>query len=248
MQPLYSEINALAKEQTLKYDTVTFIEDLATKGVKSDSGFQVTTASGNEFFSQKLIFATGIKDLLPDIEGFAACWGKSIVHCPYCHGYELRHRKTAIYADVHKAMHLAPLVRNLTDDLTLIVPPNSTFEQEELQLLDRNNIVVTDAEIQKIEHQNGQLQSIVFSDGTKQAFDGLYAGLPFEQHSSIPEDLGCNFTEQGHIEVDAFCKTSIEGLYACGDNSSMMRSVANAVYSGNIAGAIVNMELANERF
>ena len=243
-----SEINILAKQQVLKYETVKFIEDLAISGSKSKDGFLIKTSSNNNFFSKKLIFATGIKDSMPNIKGFSDCWGISIIHCPYCHGYEFRNHKTAIYADVNKAMHLAPLVKNLTNDLTLIVQDKSDFKNEEIQKLKKHNIKIIDTQITQIEHEEGKLQNIVFEDSKSVSFDVLYAAIPFEQHSLIPEELGCKVTEYGHIEVDNFQKTSIEGIFACGDNSGMMRSVANAVYAGNITGAMVNAELAKEQF
>ncbi|WP_157614266.1 NAD(P)/FAD-dependent oxidoreductase [Pseudotamlana agarivorans] len=242
------QISELAKEQVLKYNTVKFLNDFAISGKKNSSGFTIKTKSRKEVSSQKLIFATGVKDIMPSIKGFSDCWGISIVHCPYCHGYEIREKKTAIYADIPKAMHLAPLVKNLTDDLTLIIPNKSDLKQEEIQKLKKHNIAVVDTQITEIEHQKGSLKNIVFSDGKKLPFEALYAAIPFKQHSSIPEKLGCKLTEHGHIEIDLFQKTTIDSVYACGDNSGMMRSVANAVYSGNITGAMVNAELAKEQF
>jgi thioredoxin reductase len=79
-------------------------------------------------------------------------------------------------------------------------------------------------------------------------FDALYAALPFEQSSPFPVELGCALTEQGYIAIDGFQKTTVEGIYACGDNTAMMRSIANAVYGGNLAGAMVNKELTEETF
>jgi thioredoxin reductase len=79
-------------------------------------------------------------------------------------------------------------------------------------------------------------------------FDALYAAVPFVQHSGIPASLGCAFTEQGHIQVTPTQETTIPGVYACGDNCNMMRSVANAVYSGNLTGAMVNARLVEASF
>ena len=79
-------------------------------------------------------------------------------------------------------------------------------------------------------------------------FNAVYAAVPFEQHSDIPFNLGCELTEQGYIKVDNLQKTTLYGVFACGDNSSMMRSVANAVATGNLVGAMVNKELTEERF
>lgn len=241
-------INKLAKQQVLNYSTVRYLEDFAITGTKSDSGFIIKTESGNTFSSRKLIFATGITDIMPDIKGFSDCWGISVVHCPYCHGYELRNRKTAILADAEKAMHLAPLVKNLTDDLTILTSGKADFSSDQVQSLANHNIKINHTKIVEIEHQEGYIQNVIFEHGVELPFEGIYAALPFRQHSEIPVELGCKLTEHGYIEVDFSQKTTIDGAFACGDNSGMMRSVANAIYSGNVAGAMVNAELAMEQF
>lgn len=243
-----SEITQKAKIDVMKYDTVTFLQDVAISGKEIKNGFSITTQSNKEFIAKKLIFATGIKDVIPNIKGFSECWGISIVHCPYCHGYEFRNLKTAIYADANKVMHLVTLVKNLTNDLTLIVQNKSDFNDEEIKKLKKHNIKILDNQITLIEHRDGKLQNIVFDDNNKISFGVLYAAIPFKQHSLIPEELGCKLTEYGHIDVNHFQKTSVEGVFACGDNSGMMRSVANAVYTGNLTGAMVNAELAKEQF
>src|SRR5687767_10565291 len=78
-----AEIATLAKQQVEKYDTVTFFSGLATDGAKTENGFQIQTGSGETFRAKKLIFATGVKDVMPTIEGYAECWGISVLHCPY---------------------------------------------------------------------------------------------------------------------------------------------------------------------
>lgn len=241
-------IREIAKKQVLNYSSIRFLEDSAMTGKKLKSGFLIETESGKEFIAQKLILATGITDIMPDIKGFSDCWGISVVHCPYCHGYEFRNRKTGILADVEKAMHLAPLVKNLTDDLTIFTSDKANFTTEQIRKLTDHDIKIMDAEISEVEHQEGHIQNVVFKNGKRIPFECVYAALPFKQHSEIPEALGCELTEQGHVMVNFFQKTSVEGVFACGDNSGMMRSVANAVYSGNLTGAMVNTELAMEQF
>src|SRR5690606_12179432 len=194
-----------------------------------------------------LIFATGIKDELPDITGFAACWGISVIHCPYCHGYEFRNVKTGIMANGDRAFHLASLINNLTDKLTILTVGKAAFSDEQTTKLERHHIAVIEQEIAEIEHNNGHLKQVVFTDGTKMDFTALYAAVPFVQHCEIPAALGCELTEHGHIKVDGMYKTTVEDVFACGDNTAMMRSVANAVAAGNVAGAIANSELTNER-
>lgn len=237
-----------AKEQVLDYNTVKFYNGLATNGRKTDRGFEVSTQSGDVFLAKKLVFATGVKDIMPDIKGFSECWGISVIHCPYCHGYEFRNQKTGIMAKGERAFHVASLVRNLTDDITILASGKADFDTEQMTKLNKHNIRIIETEISEVEHKNGSVKNLVFKDGHKEKFDAVYAAIPFEQHSDIPVSLGCELTEHGHIKTDILQKTSVEGVYACGDNASMMRSVAYAVATGNIAGAMVNNELTLKEF
>jgi thioredoxin reductase len=243
-----SVIAERAKIQVLNYSTVGSLNDIAVSGKKNGNVFEITTQKGEVIEAKKLVFATGIKDSMPPIKGFKECWGISVVHCPYCHGYELRNKKTGIMANGERAFHLASLVNNLTKEITLLTSGKAEFSEEQKQKLNKHKIEIVETEISEIEHIEGYVKNVVFSDGTKISFDGVYASVPFTQHSNIPIDLGCELTEHGYIKIDGFQKTNIESVFACGDNSSMMRSVANAVYTGNLAGVMANKELTDEQF
>ncbi len=243
-----AEIAAAARKQVEAYPTVKFLNDLAIEGRKTDAGFEISTASGRILEGKKLILATGIKDIMPDIEGFRECWGISVIHCPYCHGYEFRGRKTAVMTNGARAMHLASLVRNLTRDLTILTSGAPDFSSEDLEKLTRNNIRVIPDQVAEILHHNGHVRQLVFGDGARTGFDAVYAGLPFRHHTDIHTSLGCALNEQGYIRVDHMHKTTVPGVFACGDTTSPLRSVANAVATGNFAGAVANSELAQEEF
>ncbi|TVZ15630.1 thioredoxin reductase [Maribacter sp. MAR_2009_72] len=238
----------IAKNQLSKYDHINFYKGFAVSGKRIHKGFEITTSDETIFTAKKLVFATGIKDIMPDINGFEQCWGISVVHCPYCHGYEIRNKKTAIIANGERAFHLASLVHNLTKEITIITSNIKDLEEDQLIKLQRNAIHIVEKEIATIEHKNGQLELIVFKDGSKENYDCAYAAVPFIQNSTIPEELGCKLTEHGHIQVTAMQKTTEDGIFACGDNSTLMRSVAMAVSSGNISGAVINNELTQEHF
>ncbi|PTB96045.1 pyridine nucleotide-disulfide oxidoreductase, partial [Marivirga lumbricoides] len=210
--------------------------------------FTITTTEGEEFNAGKLVFATGIKDILPDIKGFAESWGISLIHCPYCHGYEFRGKMTGIMANGDKAFHLASLVKNLTQEVTILTSGKSLFTPEQSEKLQEHAISVVETEVEEVHHKNGFIEHFSFINGSQLAFDAVYAAVPFQQHSDIPASLGCELTEHGYIKVDHLQKTTIPGVYACGDNSMMLRSVASAVAGGNLAGAMVNMELTHESF
>lgn len=237
-----------ARKQVEKYDTVSFHSGLAVKAVKTGLGFEITTESGAVFTGKKLHIATGVKDMMPDIEGAAACWGISMIHCPYCHGYEVRNEKTGILANGEMAFHFTKLITNWTKDLTVFTNGTSTLTAEQAATLQERGVSVIETELAALEHQNGYIQTVRFKNGSTAPLTALYAKLPFVQHSDIPKKLGCAFNEMGYIQVDEFQKTSIPGVYASGDNVTPMRSVANAVAAGTLAGAMINMELVNESF
>ncbi|MCR9228270.1 MAG: NAD(P)/FAD-dependent oxidoreductase [Flavobacteriaceae bacterium] len=243
-----SEIATVAKQQLLNYDRVEFVDGVAIKADILENGFLVHMGSGEAFEGKRIILATGIKDTMPEIPGFKECWGISVIHCPYCHGYEYRGNKVGLIAPPEKAFHLASLLVNLGNDITLLQEEPSSFDKEQLKTLHKHNITILNHEVVSIEHKNGYLEQVRFDNGDRIKLSAIYAGLPFGQSSSIPMDLGCAFNEQGYIQTDHFQKTSVPGVFACGDNCIPMRSVAQAVASGNIAGAMANMELSQESF
>lgn len=243
-----AEISALARRQVERYDTVRFIDTLADHAERIDGGFRVVTQAGEYHDGKKLLLATGLNDRLPEIPGIAECWGITAIHCPYCHGYEFRSRPTAILADGDKAFHLSTLIRGLTDDLVLVTNGPTTLTEEQIATLREHRIAVIDTPLASVEQERGVIRRLHFVDATTRELDALYLGLPIEQRSRIPAQLGCELTEAGHLVVDPMQKTTVEGVFACGDNSSMVRSVANAVGTGSIAGAMINMELSKERF
>ena len=243
-----AEIASLAIAQLKNYNTVSFLDDTVISVYKHETGFLVKTQNDKTFEANIITFASGVKDILHPIEGFLECWGKSIIHCPYCHGYEYRDEQTAIWIPMEHLSHFVPLIFNLTKKLTILTNGDQTLKAEELQKFKDKGINVIDSKISKFSHNEGNLSHIAFEDGSKVQFRAMYAGLPFEQHCTIPIDLGCELSESGHIKVDMFFKTIVDGIYACGDNVSPFRSVANAVANGNIAGAVINRELAMSGF
>ena len=243
-----SKIAAKAKEQVLNYKNVQFIEDVVVNGKKLPNGFEIQTKSLHKFTSKKLVLAMGIKDVLPKIKGFEACWGITAIHCPYCHGYEFKHEKTGILANGEQAMHLLPLVHNLTKNLTLLTQGKPDITEQQRTKLIKNNVGIRTQAIVELIHENGHLKAILFEDGSIENFTALYAQVPFKLHSNFPMEMGCQLDETGRLQVNPFQQTNIKGIYACGDLTSRMRSVAYASATGNIVGAMVNMELANEVF
>ncbi|MCC6459394.1 MAG: NAD(P)/FAD-dependent oxidoreductase [Saprospiraceae bacterium] len=243
-----AEITHLAKEQVLRYSTVEFLNARVSAATKTETGFELKTETGASFSARKVIFATGVKDTMPDIPGFSECWGISILHCPYCHGYEVRGQNTGILANGDTALEFSALISNWTDTLTLYTNGPATLSEDQLIKLTAHKISIIEKEVARIEHQSGHIEHIVFKDGTKAPLKALYARLPFVQHSSVPESMGCEISAEGYLLTDAAQRTSVPGVFACGDNTTRLRTVANAVSMGTTTGMMVNKALIEEDF
>lgn len=243
-----AEIFIKGKEQVLRYPTVTFLEGLVTDVAPQGDLFHVLTNDTSKFTARKVVFATGVTDTIPNMEGFAECWGISILHCPYCHGYEAKSQKTGIIGNGDTGFELAKTISHWTADLTLYTNGTSTLSPEEVHKLSSRNISIVQNEIESILHKDGFVEQILFKDTDPEKVQVIYTKLPFIQHCDIPEKLGCKFTDSGFIEIDKCYATSIPNIHAIGDCLTLQRSVANAVHAGNKVGAIINKEFIDEEF
>ncbi|HEX2533089.1 MAG TPA: NAD(P)/FAD-dependent oxidoreductase [Chitinophagaceae bacterium] len=243
-----AEIRDSARQQVRLYDTVRLLEGQVAAGQPTEEGFAVQLSSGAAFAAKKLVFATGIKDLLPEIPGFAECWGISVLHCPFCHGFEVRGQKTGILANGAAGYELASLISNWTGEVTLYTNGPSTLTPAQTANLLRHRIHVIEAGIAALEHQKGFIQNIHFTDGSRAPLRALYARVPFAQHSPLPAALGCERTPEGYIRTDSAQRTTVPGVFACGDNAGPMRTLANAVAQGTAAGMMMTKELIGEAF
>lgn len=238
-----AEITALGKEQVLKYPTVSFLEDKATDASKENNLFLVETQSGKQFRSKKLLLATGLADIKPDLPGFSDCWGISILHCPYCHGYEAKGAVTAVIANGEAAYNTGVLLNNWTKNITMLTNGPSELRLEEKEKLEALNINIIESEITGIVHDHGHMQKIIFKDGTTFSTGVMYASIPFEQQSDLAEKLGCQIAQTGHIVIDDEQRTTVEGVYAAGDNTAQHRAISIAASAGTRAGFKINSDL-----
>lgn len=243
-----AEITALAREEVQRYRNVALLNGMVTKGKKTDEGFDIELESGDKYTAKKLVFATGIKDIFPDIPGFAESWGISVLHCPYCHGYEVRGQKIGILANGELALELASLISNWTDNLTVYTNGFSTLAPEQVAKLRKHNIEIIEDKIARLDQDKGYVTQIVFENGRYAPVAAIYARLPFIQHSPLPAELGCQLTPEGYLKIDLAQKTTLPGIFACGDNTTRMRTVANAVSMGTTTGLMVNKELIEQEF
>lgn len=243
-----SQIAKAAKHEVLAYPTVNFLSDKVTDAEKSNNYFKVYTESGKNITTQKLLFATGVTDELPLIDNFEDCWGITVVHCPYCHGYEARNKKTAIFGNGEIANHYAALLLQLTKDITIYTNGPADFNDEQKAKFEQHKITVVEDKIIKIKQSKGQVEAIILTDGRACTTEIIYYRPISKQHTPLAEKLGCELDETGYLKVDFLQRTTIEGIYAAGDCTTPMRSVATAVATGNKAGAAINSDMAFAAF
>ena len=199
------------------------------------------TVGSDRHLSRRLLLATGVRDILPDIAGLKQRWGSSVFHCPYCHGYELDQGKIGVIGISALSMHHALMLPDWGPTTFLV---NDAFEPDADQLaaLEARGVTVERSPIEAITGH----ADVTLADGRTLSFAGLFTLAPFELASPIAEQLGLEM-EQGPvgsvIKTDPMKETSMPGVFACGDTARLMASVALAVGDGNLAGAGLHRSL-----
>lgn len=243
-----AQIAAEARAELATYPTVEFLEDTASSAVKSENLFEISTIFGHKFKTRKLLFATGIADIMPEVKGFAQCWGITVIHCPYCHGYEARKQATGVFGNGDGGYEYVKMINHWAGEVTLFTNGTSTLTDEQTSKLKSQHINIIETPVAEVVHQNGIMSSVILADGSELPLKAVYAHLPFKQHCELPAFLGCELNESGHIKNDGFGKTNVKGVYAAGDCVDPLRSLASAVRGGMAAAAFINKELINEDF
>jgi thioredoxin reductase len=237
------KIRRWAREQVLTYPTVS-IQKGKIISVKKDSDiFIATSEQGDNYIAKKLLLATGLKDVFPDIEEFETCWGRSVVHCPYCHGYEIRGKELGLMTNANATKEFLPLVYNWSEKLMLFINDNEELPDETKEFLKDKKIKVTNATIISLLHEDGYIQTVITDDNKEHHLDALFVSLPSIQQTDIIEQLGVKLDENGFIDTNIVGCTNIPGVFAAGDCTTPMRAIAIAIAAGYKAGIGINNEL-----
>lgn len=243
------EWRSLVRKNLEKYPTISFFQGAASSVKKMNHAFDVKLATGTIVTVKKIILAYGIQDRLPEIEGFKELWGKSVFHCAFCHGYEIRNERLGIIANGDVAAHLTPLIYNLSQDLILFTNGRADLSSEMRELLKKRNILLVEEKIKKLNRFETQLKSISFESSPDIERDALFLApvFPLSLKSSIGTELGCEKNEMGLYKIGDKGHTSIAGVFAAGE-CTQMSSVSISSALGVLAGTGVVFELANEDF
>jgi thioredoxin reductase len=236
----------IGREQLRPYDGVEIHVGEVVDAQKLGDRFQVTLSDGNQFVTRKLLLATGMKDTLPPIDGFAELWGGSVFHCPYCHGWEVRDQPLAIYGKGEVGFEMTLMLTGWSRDLVLCSDGSAELSHEQRQRLLNWGVQIREEKIARLEHKDGNLTGIVFTNNEVLPRRGIIIYPQSSQHSHLAAKLGCKLSNDDIVEVDESKQTAIAGLYAVGDASSPYSHIALAVTSGTLAATFINRTLIEE--
>ncbi|NGO52560.1 NAD(P)/FAD-dependent oxidoreductase [Allomesorhizobium camelthorni] len=239
-----------ARKQLLAYPTAIIVDAYAAKAEAAGDGFAVALEDGKTFEGARLLLATGVRDTLPDIPGLQEQWGKTVLHCPYCHGYEAAGGPLGVLAVGAISMHQALLIPDW-GDVTLFT--NAAFEPdaEQMRALDGRGVKLEPARIAACEAVGADGLVVRLEDGRAVRVKALFTAPRTSMASPLAEQLGCAFAEGGLgpiVKVDELQQTSVPGVYAAGDAARSMTNIAFAVADGAFAGVAAHRSLIWDSF
>ncbi len=211
------------------------------------SAFAVTAGGTEEFIARSVILATGVYDVLPEVEGLNEAWGKSVFTCPYCDGWEVRDRKLAAWGTTRSGVELARELYQWSKNLLVCSDLRTPLSDDERSWMNECTVRVKESPIRRLVSRDGVLSHIEFEDGETIERDALFLCVPLAQNSDLAEKLGCNMTIQGRIDVDNEYRTSVPKCYAAGDAVTHLHQIVFAAASGARAAISLNEDLMGER-
>ncbi len=241
-----SELLAAGRHEVSSYGGAFLDGTVTDLGPETRNGFGVLLAGGQRISARRLLVTTGLRDVLPDIPGLQARWARDVLHCPYCHGHEVRDRQLGVLGGTPGAVRYAHIVRQWTDDLVYFTPLELLTAAERTQLAARNIGVVEGSVEQLVIDDADRLRGVQMDDGCVIARDALFVPPRFVPNSTLLVGLGCAVDADGWVTVDATGGTSVPGVWAAGNIVDPRAQVITAAGAGSTAAIAVNADLVDE--
>lgn len=224
-----------ARRQLLAYPTLDWVEGTATAITGSKDDFRVSVEGGDAFAGHRVLLALGVVDQLPDIPGLAERWGKTVFHCPYCHGYELDRGSIGVIATGPMSVHQAQLLPEW-GQVTFLTNDAIALDADQREDLRTRGVVIEETPIDRVVGNS----DVTLRDGRTLSFIGLFTATRTEPATSLAESAGCQLMETPmgrQIRTADSKETDVPGIFACGDAARAPHSVSLAVGDGAWAGA-----------
>jgi len=247
-----SALAAIGRQEVRTYG-VEVIAGHAVDVTRTDDGrLRVELAGGHAVVARRVLAATGLVDELPDIPGVAEHWGTDVIHCPFCHGYEVRDRRVVQIVTHPAGLHPAVLFRQLTAQLTIVLHDGVPAGHPELDALRAAGVRVIDQRVRGVvTGDDGHVDAVELADGSRIDADAVVVGARFrvraEPFASLGLETAPHPTGLGDVvEVDATGETSVAGLYAVGNVTDPSQQVLQAAANGSRVGGMISFSLARE--
>jgi thioredoxin reductase len=236
-----AELYERARAGLEPYGSVELRPGLVTAGSRDGDGFELHTDAGAAEPARTVLIAAGMDYRPPDVPGIAERWGRSVFHCPFCHGWEVRGGRLGVLDSGDGAVHRGLLLTSWSDDVTVFTNGDEPPADPGLAAA---GVAIDERSIAELEGPGTELEAIRFADGEKRACDALLVPAAMHQRSDLAAQLGAEPGDPSPIAADPIKAddrgtTSVPGLFVAGDVTGRMPSVANAVASGSNAAAAV---------
>jgi thioredoxin reductase len=235
------------------YPSVEVRSGEVVSGTRAGGFFELESSDGSRARTRRVLLATGMEYRPPEVKGLMECWGRSVFHCPFCDGWELRDQPLAVLARGEKAIHSALLLRGWTDDLVLLTDGPADLSDDHRGRLADAGVKIDERPVAELISCDAELEAVQFSDGGRLDRRGLLAATTLHQRSRLAEQLEAEPGEatpfgETPVKVDGLCRTTTPGVFAAGDLSTQLPpSVASAIAAGSMAGmSVVQSLLADE--
>jgi thioredoxin reductase len=234
-----ADIFATGRAEVLAYPTTAYLADEATHARATGDGFELDLASGSTVAARRLVLATGVADDLPDVPGLRERWGVSVLHCPYCHGYEVADRRFGVLTRSEMAVHQALLVTEWSADVTLFTNGAMQPDDEPRAALAARGVRIDERPVAALVGEGLELSAVRMEDGTMVPVDALFTQVRTRMASPLAEQLGCEIEEGPFgpmIRTDPRKLTTVPGVFAAGDTTRVPPNATLAAAEGVMAG------------
>jgi thioredoxin reductase len=242
-----AELRRLGREEAEAFGVA--LVDAGANGVqRTDDGFAVTLSTGAVLTGRRLLVTTGLVDELPEVEGLRERWGRDALHCPYCHGWEVRDRVIGVLASGPRAFHQALLFRQWSPNVSLLLNGQDLPGAEQLELLAARGIEIVERRVERLVVEDDALVGVALAGGGLRPLEALVVGAPVRVRAGLLVDLGLELAEHPmgvglHVATDASGATALPGVWAAGNVTNLAGQVITSAAEGLWAGAQINASL-----
>ncbi|MGF0312904.1 NAD(P)/FAD-dependent oxidoreductase [Rhodococcus sp. IEGM1428] len=231
------DLRETGRQEVLRYDG----EILQGNVTRIENGFEIHLGDGTVLTSRSVLVATGLRDELPDIPGVREQWGSGVLHCPYCHGYEVRDQPLAVVGGPNRpfTVHQASLIRQWSEDVVFFTNGIELSDDERLRL-DARSVDIVDAPVARVVVRDGRVVGIELSDGTVVPRTVVFVGPTFVPNDMLLTPIGCSRLDDGWIATDPTGLTSVDGLWTAGNVSDSPAQLINSAAAGSKAAIAIN--------